>query len=160
MLAATPIPPSRSKCWALAALLTLVQLCTAVIGVIVALGRGHIAWAFSSGFFPLLTMVHSYEWLSVALWAALSGGLFGLSLGATPATMLTRTLAVLGGVLIPVGLVLWAKFLHRDWPGTSAPLAPPWPTIALAVYSALAPWLLGRAVHWLGRFNRPVGGRF
>ena len=151
MLAATPVPPSSSNRWALAALLTLAQLCTAVIGVVVALGRGHIAWALSSGFFPLLAMIHWYEWLSVALWAVLSGGLFALSLGPTPATVLTRTLAVLGGVLSPVGLVLWAKFLHRDWPGTTAPLEPPWPTIALAVYSALAPWLLGRAMHWLGR---------
>src|ERR1019366_2363025 len=111
----------------------------------------------------------------------LTGGLFALSVGPTSATARTRALAVLSGVLVPIGLVPWAKFLSRYWPGTTGPLDQPWLTtvppglvlwprflgrywpgttgpldqpwltIALAVYSALAPWLLGRAVRQLGR---------
>jgi hypothetical protein len=151
MLAATPVPLSGSNRWALTALLTLALLFTAFIGLIAALGSGHIAWAFSSRFFPVLAMIHWDQWLSVALWAVLTGALFALSVGPTSATARTRALAVLSGVLVPVGLVLWAKFLRRYWPDTAGPLDQPWLTIALAVYSALAPWLLGRAVRQLGR---------
>ena len=151
MLATAPVPPSSLDRWALAALLTLALLFTAFVGVIAALGGGHIAWAFSSRFFPVLAMIHWDQWLSVALWAVLTGGLFALSVGPTSATARTRALATLSGVILPVGLVLWAKFLSRYWPDTTGPLDQPWLTIALAVYSALAPWLLGRAVRQLGR---------
>jgi hypothetical protein len=87
-----------------------------------------------------------WQWMTLLLWAALTGAMFAIALKRTLNSKGRLLCAALIGALIPLGLLSVGGALNRIWPGTTGPADKPQLTAVLILYSVVVPWALGSAL--------------
>ena len=94
----------------------------------------------------LAHVITGLQMLQFLSWAAITGLLIGLGLGALAVTRTLAVAALACGAIVPVGLVVVAHQLNRIWPDTTGPTQVPAMACLLRVYSLGVPWALGRLI--------------
>jgi hypothetical protein len=89
-------------------------------------------------------MVTWPQWLALLLWALVTGLLVAVGTWRHRFGPRLALGALIGGALVPVGLMILARAMIRIWPGTTGPMDEPVLTLLLLAYSVAAPWTLGR----------------
>jgi|ERR1700728_246907 hypothetical protein len=136
----------------LMALVASALIVTVIVGLFLGISGGAMSWAYLVVAIPKFLQIVTWDsWLGLACWGVLAGALFALGAGTRPSPVRTRLFAVIGGILMPVGLVFFGHFLGRYWPHATGPFDSPLLTLYLALYGLLTPWLLGRVALILSR---------
>jgi hypothetical protein len=137
---------------ALVALVAFALIATVVIGLFISIYGGSMSWEYVVVAIPKFLRIPRWDaWLGLACWGLLAGALFACGAGARPSLVGTRLLAVISGILMPVGLVFFGHLLGRYWPHTTGLFDSPIVTLCLALYGLLSPWLLGQVALMLSR---------
>jgi hypothetical protein len=91
-------------------------------------------------------MVTWPQWLGLLFWAVVTGVLVAAGAWCHRFGARLALGALFAGALVPVGLMILARYLIRTWPGTTGPLDEPALTLLLVAYSLIAPWVLGKII--------------
>jgi hypothetical protein len=137
---------------ALTALVAFALIATVLIGLFIGISGGSMSWAYLVVALPKFLRIPTWhDWLGLACWGVLAAALFARGAGTGPRPVRTRVIAVVSGVLMPVGLVLFGHLLGRYWPHATGLFDSPLLTLYVALYGLLTPWLLGRVALTLSR---------